>query len=63
MGRCNKSVLLRLLYVMQQTDMNIVLVNANASNTLYDAIASANGSYDGSHAVTIWTNEARNSNA
>jgi hypothetical protein len=63
MGRCNKSVLLLLLYVVQQSDINILLVNANASNALNDAIASSNSSYDGSLAVTIWTNEARNSNA
>jgi len=48
--------------VVQENAWVVVQIHANASSNLDQAIATANGSYNGTLAITVWVNEARNQN-
>ncbi|KIK68776.1 hypothetical protein GYMLUDRAFT_154334 [Collybiopsis luxurians FD-317 M1] len=48
--------------VVEQKTWIAVVVNANASSNLQAAVASANASYDGTSAVTVYGNQARSEN-
>ncbi|THH18740.1 hypothetical protein EW146_g2279 [Bondarzewia mesenterica] len=49
--------------LVQEHAWVIVAINSNATSNLNNAVASANGSYNGSLAVTMYGEEARNENA
>ena len=51
------------LLILLFSALNAHSVNPNATNLLNAAISSANGSYNGTLAVTVYGNEARNENA